>query len=164
MNLSDALLADWRDKALRLEAEVRRAVVGQDHAIRLINIAVFARGHVLLEGDVGVGKVRRGKDHCSGKGGPDMCKVGLARAFRPDKQELAARPVLPAFHRCQGQRVRGGREEMLPRHRLGVGQGKGQLADQAFASGLAVLRLRRGFGAAGSAAGLVASAGPPTLP
>ena len=56
MNLSDALLADWRDKALRLEAEVRRAVVGQDHAIRLINIAVFARGHVLLEGDVGVGK------------------------------------------------------------------------------------------------------------
>lgn len=56
MNLSDALLADWRDKALRLEAEVRRAVVGQDQAIRLINIAVFARGHVLLEGDVGVGK------------------------------------------------------------------------------------------------------------
>ena len=56
MNLNDALLADWRDKALRLEAEVRHAVVGQDRAIRLINIAVFARGHVLLEGDVGVGK------------------------------------------------------------------------------------------------------------
>ncbi|TXG77427.1 MAG: MoxR family ATPase [Rhodocyclaceae bacterium] len=56
MNLNDALLADWRDKALRLETEVRHAVVGQDHAIRLINIAVFARGHVLLEGDVGVGK------------------------------------------------------------------------------------------------------------
>jgi MoxR-like ATPase len=56
MNLNDALLADWRDRALRLEAEVRRAVVGQDRAIRLINIAVFARGHVLLEGDVGVGK------------------------------------------------------------------------------------------------------------
>ena len=56
MKLNDALLADWRDKALRLEAEVRHAVVGQDRAIRLINIAVFARGHVLLEGDVGVGK------------------------------------------------------------------------------------------------------------
>jgi MoxR-like ATPase len=56
MNLNDALLTDWRDKALRLEAEVRKAVVGQDRAIRLINIAVFARGHVLLEGDVGVGK------------------------------------------------------------------------------------------------------------
>ena len=56
MNLNDALLSDWRAKALRLEAEVRKAVVGQDRAIRLINIAVFARGHVLLEGDVGVGK------------------------------------------------------------------------------------------------------------
>jgi MoxR-like ATPase len=56
MNLNDALLTDWRAKALRLEAEVRKAVVGQERAIRLINIAVFARGHVLLEGDVGVGK------------------------------------------------------------------------------------------------------------
>jgi MoxR-like ATPase len=56
MKLNDALLTDWRGKALRLEAEVRKAVVGQDRAIRLINIAVFARGHVLLEGDVGVGK------------------------------------------------------------------------------------------------------------
>jgi MoxR-like ATPase len=30
--------------------------VGQDRAIRLPTIALFARGHVLLEGDVGVGK------------------------------------------------------------------------------------------------------------
>ncbi len=46
----------WRRQALALEAEVARAVVGQAAAIRLINIAVFARGHVLLDGDVGVGK------------------------------------------------------------------------------------------------------------
>lgn len=56
MNRNDALLADWRTLALKLEDEVRRAVVGQDAVIRLINVAVFARGHVLLEGDVGVGK------------------------------------------------------------------------------------------------------------
>lgn len=56
MNRNDALLADWRSLALKLEDEVRRAVIGQDAVIRLINIAVFARGHVLLEGDVGVGK------------------------------------------------------------------------------------------------------------
>jgi MoxR-like ATPase len=49
-------LEDWRRRALELEAEVARAVVGQDAAIRLVNIAVFARGHVLLDGDVGVGK------------------------------------------------------------------------------------------------------------
>jgi MoxR-like ATPase len=31
-------------------------VIGQARVIRLVNIAVFARGHVLLQGDVGVGK------------------------------------------------------------------------------------------------------------
>ena len=50
------LLSGWRNRALAAEAEVRKAVVGQDRAIRLITIALFARGHALLEGDVGVGK------------------------------------------------------------------------------------------------------------
>jgi MoxR-like ATPase len=49
-------LADWRRRALELESEVAKAVVGQERAIRLLLISVFARGHVLLEGDVGVGK------------------------------------------------------------------------------------------------------------
>lgn len=53
---NDTLLQDWRAKALRLEAEVSKAVIGQAGVIRLINVALFARGHVLLEGDVGVGK------------------------------------------------------------------------------------------------------------
>jgi len=56
MNRNDALLEDWRERALKLEAEVRKAVIGQDALIRQITIAVFARGHLLLEGDVGVGK------------------------------------------------------------------------------------------------------------
>src|SRR5512143_3823568 len=49
-------LEDWRKRALRVEEEVTKAVVGQQPIIRLINVAIFARGHVLLEGDVGVGK------------------------------------------------------------------------------------------------------------
>src|SRR4026209_1467949 len=49
-------LEDWRQRALQGEGEVARAIVGQRGAIRLINVALFARGHVLLEGDVGVGK------------------------------------------------------------------------------------------------------------
>ncbi|ADQ85772.1 MoxR family ATPase [Methylovorus sp. MP688] len=52
----DTQLADWRDKALKLENSVKHVIVGQDHAIRLMNLAIFARGHVLLEGGVGVGK------------------------------------------------------------------------------------------------------------
>ncbi len=46
----------WRERAIGFEREVARAVVGQSAALRLLTIAVFARGHVLLEGDVGVGK------------------------------------------------------------------------------------------------------------
>jgi MoxR-like ATPase len=49
-------LQEWRSRALRLEDEVGKAIVGQQEVIRLINVALFARGHVLLEGDVGVGK------------------------------------------------------------------------------------------------------------
>jgi len=48
--------SDWRETALALESGIGNAVIGQQHLIRLINIALFARGHVLLEGDVGVGK------------------------------------------------------------------------------------------------------------
>ena len=56
MDRLDALLADWRSRALALEAQAAHVVIGQAQAIRLINTAEFARGHVLLQGDVGVGK------------------------------------------------------------------------------------------------------------
>ena len=52
----DAALQDWRARAGQLEREVARAVIGQEDTIRMITVALFARGHVLLEGDVGVGK------------------------------------------------------------------------------------------------------------
>lgn len=52
----DEQLAQWRTLAQRVEEEVAKAVIGQRETIRLINVALFARGHVLLEGDVGVGK------------------------------------------------------------------------------------------------------------
>jgi MoxR-like ATPase len=52
----DEQLADWRERALRMEREVEKAVIGQHDTVRLIDVALFARGHVLLEGDVGVGK------------------------------------------------------------------------------------------------------------
>lgn len=49
-------LQDWRNHALSVEQQVGNAVVGQERAIRLLLVAVFARGHVMLEGNVGVGK------------------------------------------------------------------------------------------------------------
>ncbi|WP_234050093.1 MULTISPECIES: MoxR family ATPase [unclassified Xanthobacter] len=53
---ADCDLALWREQALAFEREVGKVVLGQERVIRLLTIAVFARGHVLLEGDVGVGK------------------------------------------------------------------------------------------------------------
>jgi MoxR-like ATPase len=50
--MTEEQLEDWRLRALRVEKEVSKAIVGQQPTIRLINVALFARGHVLLEGDV----------------------------------------------------------------------------------------------------------------
>lgn len=52
----DTALADWRTRALEFEAEIKKAIIGQDKSIRLLLVTLFARGHALLEGDVGVGK------------------------------------------------------------------------------------------------------------
>ncbi|SAL34847.1 ATPase family associated with various cellular activities (AAA) [Caballeronia cordobensis] len=53
---TESELQDWRADALKLEDAVANAVVGQQDTIHLINVALYARGHVLLEGGVGVGK------------------------------------------------------------------------------------------------------------
>ncbi|MAR99853.1 MAG: AAA family ATPase [Nitrosomonadales bacterium] len=54
--MNDQKLTDWRKLALSLEAEINKVIVGQEGPIRLVTNAIFSRGHVLLEGDVGVGK------------------------------------------------------------------------------------------------------------
>jgi len=53
---SEPKLAEWRERAIAFEQEIQKAVVGQERVIRLVTIGVFARGHVMIEGDVGVGK------------------------------------------------------------------------------------------------------------
>ncbi|MES2182198.1 MAG: MoxR family ATPase [Pseudomonadota bacterium] len=67
--MSDRQLADWRNHALTLESEVNKVVVGQNTPIRLITTSIFARGHVLLEGDVGVGKTTLLRAFTRGIGG-----------------------------------------------------------------------------------------------
>lgn len=67
--MSDRQLADWREHALKLETEINKVVVGQQRPIRLITTAIFARGHVLLEGDVGVGKTTLLRAFTRGIGG-----------------------------------------------------------------------------------------------
>jgi MoxR-like ATPase len=68
--MSKLNLQDWRKHAHNLENEINKVVVGQHEAIRLITTAIFSRGHVLLEGDVGVGKTTllRAFTRCIGGG------------------------------------------------------------------------------------------------
>lgn len=65
----DNQLNDWRNHAVTLENEVKKVIVGQDKAIRHMSIAIFARGHVLLEGGVGVGKTTLLQSIAKGIGG-----------------------------------------------------------------------------------------------
>ncbi|MGZ8253122.1 MAG: AAA family ATPase [Methylophilaceae bacterium] len=49
-------LNDWRTRALAFEASLNSVVLGLQPQVRALTIGIFSRGHVLLEGDVGVGK------------------------------------------------------------------------------------------------------------
>ena len=62
-------LNDWRDNALRFEQQLNQIVIGQTVAVRHLLLAVFARGHVLLEGNVGVGKTTLLRAIAHGLGG-----------------------------------------------------------------------------------------------
>ncbi|MGY6217290.1 AAA family ATPase [Methylolobus aquaticus] len=62
-------LADWRAPALLLEEHLNQVILGQPQAIRLLLIAVFARGHALLEGNVGIGKTTLLRAMARGLGG-----------------------------------------------------------------------------------------------
>jgi MoxR-like ATPase len=56
MNDQKLTLADWQQRAQAFERAINNVTLGQAHPVRMILIALFSRGHVLLEGDVGVGK------------------------------------------------------------------------------------------------------------
>ncbi len=62
-------LSDWRDKALHFERQINQTVIGQQAVVRHLLLAVFARGHVLLEGQVGVGKTTLLRAVAQGLGG-----------------------------------------------------------------------------------------------
>jgi MoxR-like ATPase len=55
-DLDSAAIADFVQHARDLERELKKVIVGQHDAMRQVLIALFAGGHVLLEGVPGLGK------------------------------------------------------------------------------------------------------------
>ena len=47
---------EWHAHAIKIKQDANNIILGQEKAINLVIISLFARGHVLLEGGVGVGK------------------------------------------------------------------------------------------------------------
>ncbi len=68
INLNNQL-SDWRNLAIQFEQQINDTILGQQQAIRHCVISVFARGHVLLEGNVGVGKTTLLRAIAQGLGG-----------------------------------------------------------------------------------------------
>lgn len=56
MRADEIELPEWRERAAAFEQRLNGVVLGMERQVRALTIAIFARGHVLLEGDVGVGK------------------------------------------------------------------------------------------------------------
>lgn len=54
--MTDSAMADLQQTVLGVEKQLNNVVLGQGDVIRQCLICLLARGHVLLEGDVGVGK------------------------------------------------------------------------------------------------------------
>lgn len=69
MIINEGMLADWRARALAFEQDLSSVILGLKPAIRLLVITIFSRGHVLLEGNVGVGKTTLLRAAARGLGG-----------------------------------------------------------------------------------------------
>ena len=65
----DDELQHWRTRTLEFERALNACVLGLAPAVRLLLIAILARGHVLLEGNVGVGKTTLLRAAARGLGG-----------------------------------------------------------------------------------------------
>ena len=49
-------MSDWHDLIAKMEQSINQTILGQETIVRQMIIATLSRGHILLEGDVGVGK------------------------------------------------------------------------------------------------------------
>lgn len=94
-------IEQWRTRAQAFEQALNGVVLGLEKQVRALTIAIFSRGHVLLEGDVGVGKttlLRAAAQLLGGgyqriEGAIDLMPSDfLYHAFIDDKGQAAVKP------------------------------------------------------------------------
>lgn len=56
MQQNNINLPEWRERVIAFEQALNGTLLGLQSQVRALTITIFSRGHVLLEGDVGVGK------------------------------------------------------------------------------------------------------------
>ncbi|MDX6307086.1 MAG: MoxR-like ATPase [Nocardioidaceae bacterium] len=94
----DARVADIAELTQRAIYEVRRVIVGQEHMVDQLMVALLARGHCLLEGVPGVAKTLAVRTFADVVGGsfariqftPDLVPSDIVgtRIFRPSKENF----------------------------------------------------------------------------
>src|SRR6185437_13258242 len=55
-SVDSAAITDFISRARQIERELRKVIVGQNEAVHQVLLALFAGGHILLEGVPGLGK------------------------------------------------------------------------------------------------------------
>src|SRR3989338_3693551 len=91
-NEADGTLRDASDKILKIENEVKKAIVGVDELVRQSVLAVLARGHVLIDGLPGLAKTTlslamaraMGGESVRFEGRPDFLPTQFLYVTKPD--------------------------------------------------------------------------------
>src|SRR3989344_6874350 len=89
---ADGTLQDASDKILKIENEVKKAIIGVDDIVRQSVLAVLARGHVLINGLPGLAKTTLslamaralGGENVRFEGRPDFMPTQFLYVTKPD--------------------------------------------------------------------------------
>ena len=117
--------ARFREVHDKVKAEVQRSIVGQDEVVEGVLSALFAGGHVLLEGVPGIGKTLLVRTLGQGRGpelqphpvhpGPDAQPTSAARTMLIEDDHRWGAPACEFQHGPAGRQPRARRRDQ-PRH------------------------------------------------
>ncbi|MBA3233102.1 MAG: AAA family ATPase [Propionibacteriales bacterium] len=138
MSVADDDLVSLARQTQRAMQEVRRVIVGQEHMVEQLMVALIARGHCLLEGVPGVAKTLAVRTFASVVGGdfarvqftPDLVPSDIVgtRIYRPSKEsfDVELGPVFVNFvladevNRAPAK-VQSAMLELMAEHQVSIG-------------------------------------------